>query len=136
MDLEVNQKRERERERGEAERELQWGIVVEDELVGADGVQRCCAVPWRSSVQRSDDWRRWWRRRFPSLTAPPDRWVGRWGEWDSPVTVPRGPHLPYMVLRDGGPQPQWVGSPDQGADSRAQLAHPLGQLVEINTNKC
>jgi hypothetical protein len=27
-----------------------------------------------------------------------------------------------------------VGSPDQGADSRAQLAHPLGQLVEINTN--
>jgi hypothetical protein len=44
------------------------------------------------------------------------------------------PHLPYMVLRDGGPQPQWVGSPDQGAGSRAQLAHPLGQLVEINTN--
>jgi hypothetical protein len=23
---------------------------------------------------------------------------------------------------------------DQGAESRAQLAHPLGQLVEINTN--
>jgi hypothetical protein len=37
-------------------------------------------------------------------------------------------------MRDGGPQPQWVGSPDQGADSRTQLAHPLGQLVEINTN--
>jgi hypothetical protein len=46
------------------------------------------------------------------------------------------PHLPYMVLHDGGPQPQWVGSPDQGAESRAQLAHPLGQLVEINTNTC
>jgi hypothetical protein len=83
-------------------------------------------------VKRSDD--RWRRRRFPSLTAPPDRWAGTWGEWDSQDTVPRGPHLPYMVLRDGGPQPQWVGSPDQGADSRAQLAHPLGQLVEINTN--
>jgi hypothetical protein len=39
--------------------------------------------------------------------------------------VPRGPHLPYMVLHDRGPQPQWVGSPDQGAPSRAQLAHPL-----------
>jgi hypothetical protein len=39
-----------------------------------------------------------------------------------------------MVLRDGGPQPQWVGSHDQGADSRAQFAHPLDQLVEINTN--
>jgi hypothetical protein len=40
-----------------------------------------------------------------------------------------------MVQHDGGPQPQWVGSPDQGADSRAQLAHPLGQRVEINTNR-
>jgi hypothetical protein len=39
-----------------------------------------------------------------------------------------------MVLCDWGSQPQWVGSPDQGAESRAQLAHPLGQLVEINTN--
>jgi hypothetical protein len=39
-----------------------------------------------------------------------------------------------MVLRDKGPQPKWVRSPDHGAESRAQLAHPLGQLVEINTN--
>jgi hypothetical protein len=53
---------------------------------------------------------------------------------DSHGTIPRGLHLPYMVLCDGGPQPQWVGSPDQGAESRAQLAHPLGQLVEINSN--
>jgi hypothetical protein len=47
------------------------------------------------------------------------------------VTVPRDPHLPYMVLRDRGPQPQLVGSSDKGGESRAQLAHPLGQLVEI-----
>jgi hypothetical protein len=54
---------------------------------------------------------------------------------NSQGTLPRSPHLPYMVLRDEGPQPQWVGSPDQGAESRAQLAHPLVQLVEINTNR-
>jgi hypothetical protein len=60
-------------------------------------------------VKRSDD--RWRRRRFPSLTAPPDRWAGRWGEWDSQGTVPRGPHLPYMVLRDGARNPSGWAPP-------------------------
>jgi hypothetical protein len=85
-------------------------------------------------VKRSDD--RWRRRRFPSLTAPPDRWAGMWGEWDSQATVPRGPHLPYMVLRDGGSQPQWVGSPDQGADSRAHMLSVLHVVVPVSFAPC
>jgi hypothetical protein len=49
-------------------------------------------------VKRSGDL----RRTFLSLTAPPppDQLGGR-GEWDSQGTVHHGPHLSYMVMRDG-----------------------------------
>jgi hypothetical protein len=56
---------------------------------------------------------------LPAAHSSPDRWAGRWGEWAlSQGNVPRGPHLPYMVLHDGARNPSgWappIREPSQG----------------------
>ena len=49
--------------------------------------------------------------------------MGRLAAQGNLVPCAPNPHLPFMVLCDGGPPTmERLGAPDQGADPRAQLA--------------
>jgi hypothetical protein len=50
------------------------------------------------------------------------------------LTCATGPHLIFIALRDKGlPAVYGLGTPDQGAGQGPSW--PLGQMVEINSNK-
>jgi hypothetical protein len=57
-------------------------------------------------------------------------------EWSTSLrwhVCPHGPHLPYIVLRDGVRNPGGLGSPDHVAESRARLCR-WTESVEIDAN--
>jgi hypothetical protein len=78
----------------------------------------------------------WWR--LPVAYNTPSgsarvRTVGG-GSGSEPRVLCPGPHLLFMVLCDGGPPTIYgLGTPDQGAGQGPSW--PLGQLVEINSNR-